>query len=134
MSVLALPALLLLSAVPYAPPLARGQTDRFVSRGSEHLLVSRRDDSRPVAITRLHRLRGGAGGSSGGTDWRFFVAGGISAALSHGYTTPIDVRRHIGHRANRHFDCHFDRACGAPRPRLRLACRSHPRARTARRW
>ena len=24
-------------------------------------------------------------------DWRFFVAGSVSAALSHGYTTPIDV-------------------------------------------
>jgi solute carrier family 25 phosphate transporter 3 len=35
----------------------------------------------------------GVGGSSisGGTDWRYFAAGGISAALSHGYTTPIDV-------------------------------------------
>ena len=27
-------------------------------------------------------------------DLRYFVAGGVSAALSHGYTTPIDVRRH----------------------------------------
>ena len=25
------------------------------------------------------------------TDWRFFVAGSISAGLSHGYTTPLDV-------------------------------------------
>lgn len=24
-------------------------------------------------------------------DWRYFAAGGVSAALSHGYTTPIDV-------------------------------------------
>lgn len=30
-------------------------------------------------------------GTAGGYDWRFFAAGGISAALSHGYTTPIDV-------------------------------------------
>jgi len=27
----------------------------------------------------------------GGPDWRHFVAGGMSAAISHGYTTPIDV-------------------------------------------
>ncbi|KAL1520242.1 hypothetical protein AB1Y20_023712 [Prymnesium parvum] len=27
----------------------------------------------------------------GGVDWRHFAAGGLSAALSHGYTTPIDV-------------------------------------------
>ena len=33
-------------------------------------------------------LRGGGGG---GLDWRYFVAGSISAGLSHGYTTPIDV-------------------------------------------
>ena len=31
------------------------------------------------------------GGSVGGSDWRYFVAGGVSAASSHGLTTPIDV-------------------------------------------
>lgn len=41
----------------------------------------------PLALT---RLRGGGGGG-GGLDWRYFVAGSISAGLSHGYTTPIDV-------------------------------------------
>lgn len=30
-------------------------------------------------------------GSSGGANWRYFAAGGISAASSHGITTPIDV-------------------------------------------
>lgn len=30
-------------------------------------------------------------GSAGGADWRYFAAGGISAAVSHGYTTPLDV-------------------------------------------
>mmetsp|Transcript_27348 Transcript_27348/g.83942 ORF Transcript_27348/g.83942 Transcript_27348/m.83942 type:complete len:351 (+) Transcript_27348:73-1125(+) len=30
-------------------------------------------------------------GTRGGLDWRYFAAGGISAALSHGYTTPVDV-------------------------------------------
>ena len=31
------------------------------------------------------------GGSSGGADWRFFAAGGVSAGFSHGITTPMDV-------------------------------------------
>jgi len=30
-------------------------------------------------------------GSAGGLDWRYFAAGGVSAAVSHGYTTPLDV-------------------------------------------
>jgi hypothetical protein len=30
-------------------------------------------------------------GSSGGANWRYFAAGGISAATSHGITTPVDV-------------------------------------------
>mmetsp|Transcript_6151 Transcript_6151/g.15169 ORF Transcript_6151/g.15169 Transcript_6151/m.15169 type:complete len:396 (-) Transcript_6151:1375-2562(-) len=34
---------------------------------------------------------GMGGGSAGGADWRYFLAGGISAATSHGITTPIDV-------------------------------------------
>ena len=29
--------------------------------------------------------------NSGGADWRYFAAGGVSAAISHGYTTPLDV-------------------------------------------
>jgi len=44
-------------------------------------------------------ILGGAGtpaaalsaGSAGGLDWRYFAAGGVSAAVSHGYTTPLDV-------------------------------------------
>ena len=31
------------------------------------------------------------GGSDDALDWRFFLAGGICAATSHGITTPIDV-------------------------------------------
>ena len=31
--------------------------------------------------------------SSDATDWRYFAAGGLSAALSHGYTTPIGKGR-----------------------------------------
>ena len=29
--------------------------------------------------------------NSGGADWRYLAAGGVSAAISHGYTTPLDV-------------------------------------------
>lgn len=34
-------------------------------------------------------IRGGGGGDIGSLDWRYFLAGGICAAASHGYTTPI---------------------------------------------
>ncbi len=37
-----------------------------------------------------YKLRGGSSELSA-LDWRFFAAGGIAAAASHGYTTPIDV-------------------------------------------
>jgi len=47
----------------------------------------RRGALRPLSPA-LTKLRGGSGG---GLDWRYFVAGSISAGLSHGYTTPIDV-------------------------------------------
>lgn len=36
----------------------------------------------------LVKLRGGAGGGES-VDWRYFLAGGICAATSHGITTPI---------------------------------------------
>ena len=49
--------------------------------------VRERSALRPLAPA-LTKLRGGGGG---GLDWRYFVAGSISAGLSHGYTTPIDV-------------------------------------------
>ena len=71
---MALNLLLLLAAASTASSLQSGP----------HPL--RRRTNQPKAI---HRLRGGH--STGGADWRFFVAGSISAALSHGYTTPIDV-------------------------------------------
>ena len=47
--------------------------------------------ARPKArISKALTVRGGDV-SMGGIDWRYFVAGGASAAISHGYTTPIDV-------------------------------------------
>lgn len=48
-------------------------------------------DHSSLAIEAIHRLRGGSTSCTGSGDWRFFVAGSISAAFSHGYTTPIDV-------------------------------------------
>jgi len=54
--------------------------------------------SPPAAHTKKHskhsllKYRGGSVESgSSGVDWRFFVAGGVAAAWSHGITTPIDV-------------------------------------------
>ena len=37
------------------------------------------------------KFRGGSSNELSSFDWRFFVAGGICAAASHGMTTPIDV-------------------------------------------
>mmetsp|Transcript_55687 Transcript_55687/g.111656 ORF Transcript_55687/g.111656 Transcript_55687/m.111656 type:complete len:318 (-) Transcript_55687:122-1075(-) len=42
-------------------------------------------------LTFTYASAGAGSGSAGGADWRFFAAGGISAATSHGITTPIDV-------------------------------------------
>lgn len=42
----------------------------------------------PIALL---ALLASSGRASDVPDWRFFAAGGLSAALSHGYTTPIDV-------------------------------------------
>ena len=43
-----------------------------------------------ILIEAVH-AGGAGGGSAGGADWRYFLAGGVSAATSHGITTPIDV-------------------------------------------
>lgn len=40
-----------------------------------------------IKVKKLLKLRGG----SDDIDWRFFLAGGLCAATSHGWTTPIDV-------------------------------------------
>lgn len=42
------------------------------------------------AFTKVLNIRGGSDDNSA-IDWRFFVAGGVCAACSHGITTPIDV-------------------------------------------
>eukprot|EP01036_Dinobryon_divergens_P061155 gene61155-81527_t len=36
-------------------------------------------------------IRGGSSDVASAIDWRYFLAGGICAACSHGITTPIDV-------------------------------------------
>ena len=73
--------------------LAAASTATATSLHSGPLPLRRRTnqpkDQSSLAIKAIHRIRGGS--STGGADWRFFVAGSISAALSHGYTTPIDV-------------------------------------------
>ena len=84
---------------------AASATASSLHSGGPHLLrrPHQPQDQSSLAIKALHGVRGGStsgalkaihrvrGGSTGGADWRFFVAGSISAALSHGYTTPIDV-------------------------------------------
>jgi len=47
----------------------------------------------PKAQSNLLALRGGSSedGKASSMDWRYFAAGGICAATSHGITTPIDV-------------------------------------------
>ena len=45
-------------------------------------------------LTKLTQIKGGSSDSGidlKNIDWRYFVAGGICAAASHGITTPIDV-------------------------------------------
>ena len=41
------------------------------------------------AFEKLMLVRGGSVGHDGDVDWRFFLAGGICAACSHGITTPL---------------------------------------------
>jgi hypothetical protein len=52
------------------------------SRYSSH--VSRKSDSKENRLERIVKIRGGS-------DWRYFAAGGSCAAISHAITTPIDV-------------------------------------------
>lgn len=42
-----------------------------------------------IRTSKILKIRGGSGSSE--IDWRFFLAGGLCAATSHGITTPIDV-------------------------------------------
>lgn len=42
-----------------------------------------------IRTSKILKIRGGSGSSD--IDWRFFLAGGLCAATSHGITTPIDV-------------------------------------------
>lgn len=69
--------------------LAAASTATASTPGGPHPLRRRNQPhERSSLALKAIRMRGG---SSGGADWRYFVAGSISAALSHGYTTPIDV-------------------------------------------
>lgn len=46
---------------------------------------------KPVSLTAMSSLDIRGGSSDDALDWRYFLAGGICAATSHGITTPIDV-------------------------------------------
>lgn len=50
---------------------------------------SRTATKKSKSVNKLLRIRGGD--DSKGIDWRYFAAGSICAACSHGITTPIDV-------------------------------------------
>ena len=58
--------------------------------GDKRALCEEAAAAAAVALT----LRGGSSSSSSGVaavDWRYFVAGGLCASISHGWTTPLDV-------------------------------------------
>lgn len=67
---------------------------------SKAYVQSRLQSQKKAKITRVHdvsadvldsvlSLRGGSAVDE--FDWRFFVAGGLCAAASHGFTTPIGI-------------------------------------------
>lgn len=58
----------------------------------KYQLSSNQSVSTPTSLEKVLYLRGGAvGGDITPLDWRYFLAGGICAAASHGYTTPIGI-------------------------------------------
>jgi hypothetical protein len=59
----------------------------FIFFFCKHVASKRLQPIGPTALARLD-IRGGA---LDDVDWRFFLAGSICAATSHGITTPIDV-------------------------------------------
>ena len=62
------------------------------SFGSGKIVSQSQSTSLPVTLVAvLSNLRGGHSVPFNGVDWRYFVAGAICAAYSHGITTPIDV-------------------------------------------
>jgi hypothetical protein len=57
----------------------------FVALLSDYLTVAE------TRCQKLTSIRGGASEELANIDWRYFLAGGLCAATSHGITTPIDV-------------------------------------------
>ena len=55
--------------------------------GDKRALCEEAAAAAAVALT----LRGGSSSGVAAVDWRYFVAGGLCASISHGWTTPLDV-------------------------------------------
>ena len=47
--------------------------------------------SRSLIQSKILAIQGGSSDDALSVDWRYFAAGGICAAVSHGITTPLDV-------------------------------------------
>ncbi len=62
-----------------------------VSRFGSGKIVSQSTSLPVTVVAALSNLRGGHAVPLNGVDWRYFAAGAICAAYSHGITTPIDV-------------------------------------------
>ena len=48
-------------------------------------------DVKMLEAERLCLIRGGSTDAPSAVDWRYFLAGGLCASISHGITTPLDV-------------------------------------------
>lgn len=79
------------ASVTLSPASQQGQHGLASQRGGESW--GRRRGGRSIGRSKLLEVRGGSGGDVGASavDWRYFVAGGLCASISHGITTPLDV-------------------------------------------
>ena len=72
--------------------VASATADRIRTPTTLYTQSKRTHDGKRKVLDNALKIRGGAGSDVvGQLDWRFFLAGGICAATSHGITTPIDV-------------------------------------------
>jgi len=83
---------LLLQSSASSTELKVGTSSR--RRGAAHPVdIGDDPDGDKRCLESLLKLRGGSSAGEGlaAVDWRFFVAGGLCASISHGWTTPLDV-------------------------------------------